>query len=98
MILDNNTIAILTKVNELAARHGIKAYEFTAQVQHNAETHQTDLDYVAADPHIEKKLDAMLDSIASRGQVWDGAMHGTDKQIIDALDQAIAKAPRPRGK
>jgi hypothetical protein len=97
MEIQNNTdLAILTKLNELIERHGLKPYDCTADLKYDVDTDQTTLRFLTAsnDPVINKKLDAMIDTIAGPEGMQDGTLAGGDKTIIDALDQALAKAPR----
>jgi hypothetical protein len=93
-VLDNNSIAILTRVNELAERYGIKPYDFVATVQFDIDRHATSLNFEdARNEKAQPQLTKMLQLI---GVGHDGALEGTDKQIIDALDNALQHAPKPR--
>ena len=96
MGLDNQQVAILTKVNALAERHGIKPYEFSALLDYDTKTDKTILNFASADYHVEKKMETMLNSIASQDRMPSDMFAGTTKEIIDALDGALAKAPRSR--
>jgi hypothetical protein len=93
-VLDNNSVAILTKVNEVAERYGIRPYDFVATVQYDVERHASVLAFeTVRDSEKETLVSKMLERI---GVGQDGALEGTDKQIIDALDNALQRAPKPR--
>ena len=99
MILDNNDVAILTKVNDLAERHGIKPYDFVASVRDSAAdgTSETILAFeVVPNSNTGKQAQffKMLDSIGA-GQKT-GRLEGTAKHIINALDHALHVAPKKR--
>jgi hypothetical protein len=98
MRLDYQDVAILIKLNELAERFGLKAYEINAQVGYNAKTEQTELNFtgILSDDEASKKANAMFDAIVGKGKPFGGIIAGEVKDIIDVLDQALAKAPRPR--
>ena len=101
-MLDNIDIAILTRVNELAERHGLRPTDFVATVRDEAGPNgalKTVLDYelpAAGNALREGRFEAMIRGL---GVTPDAAgLAGTPDQILDALDQAIDKAPRPRGR
>lgn len=98
MIIDNQDIAILTRVNELAERFGMKPYDLTAQVNYNDKTNQSELEFTTVAKAATSQAEAMLDAIAGPKGMSGGVLSGEVKEIIDALDQAIAKAPRLRVK
>lgn len=95
-MLDNVPIAILTKVNELAQRLGIKPYEFVA-VFDNTHDDYVALRFEACAAEDERKaatINKMLDLIGIKEGMWE--LRGNDAQIIDALDNALHLAPKPR--
>lgn len=97
-MLDNMEVAILSKVNELAGRYGYKPYEFVATYQSldvDDGKHEYRLRYESG-PLDGKQFDKMLDSLGLHGE--NTALIGSDEMIYDALEAAIAKAPRPRGR
>ncbi len=97
-MLDNIEIAILTKVNELADRQGIKPYEFCAVIHTNDDPSKLTLQFevpVSNKSATAKNFSHMLDSIGF-GQE-SHSLTGSDQQIIDALDVALRlAAPRQR--
>ena len=96
-MIDNISIAIFVKVNELADRHGLKPYEFVAAIHEHAEGDKLILRYdvpVSGDPTKEARFGKMLDQLGVSDTSHDLA--GTDQQIIDALDHALHLAPRRR--
>jgi hypothetical protein len=98
MILDNQTIAIINRVNDLAERHGLKPYDFIAEVQFDTQTKKLELAFTTVEEHAIKKLEVMMNAIAGPNGMRDGDLSGDAKEIIDALDHAITKAPKRRFK
>jgi hypothetical protein len=99
--VDNINVAILTKLNELAERYGVRPYDFVASVYDSSDPRvpqdQAGLifdAYPSRDRAKEERLDRMLDDLGAP----DGNLIGTDEQIIDALDCALSKAPRKRSR
>jgi hypothetical protein len=95
-MISNNEIAILTKLNELAERYGLKPSDFNATVRSDPEGPDTILRF-EADAHgnalREERYGKM---IAALGVDADGYLRGSDEHIIDALDTALQNAPRRR--
>jgi hypothetical protein len=93
-MLDNVKVAIFTKLNELAERHGLKPYDFVA-VQKEAPGFKISLQFevhATGNALKERQYDKMLHSL---GISEDGSeLQGTDSQIIDALDSALHHAPK----
>jgi hypothetical protein len=84
-MLDNVILAIFTKLNDLAERHGLKPYDFVAtqkdgpgsEIRLDFEVHPT------GDALKEKQYDRMLRAL---GIPDDGhILQGTDRHIIDLL-------------
>jgi len=95
-MLDNVTIAILTKVNELADRFGIKPYDFVAVID-NDHKNFTVLRYevpVSGEPTKVARFDKMLDLVGLGETTHE--LKGTNAQIIDALDNALQFSPKKR--
>jgi hypothetical protein len=92
VILTNQDVAILMKVNELAARYGIKPHEFIAEVT-VTDDGITRLNYTTCDDGT--KMEPMVSALAAFG--WkDGEMAGDARGILKALDMVLAQAPRSR--
>jgi hypothetical protein len=97
-MLDNIDIAILTKVNELADRFGIKPYEFTATLRHDLEVNGRGLKFIIPGETSDlrslpvKKMFATLQVDAS------GLLKGGEIALINALDQALEQAPKQRSR
>ena len=99
---DNVDIAVLTKLNDLADRYGLKPYDFVAIVK--------DLDPGSASYALtfeipaqgnalrEKRFDQMLVAIGILPDAESAQLIGTPATIVDALDQALQHAPRPPGR
>lgn len=102
--MDNIDFAVLTKIQELTERFGLKPYELIATLDHSmnppiygmgvkfdvmTDHAKTDSDY----DRIEKRATEMLKSIGVR----DGeTLGGGEKDVLDALSAALQKAPKPR--
>jgi len=99
-MLDNVDIAILTKVNELAERHGLKPYDFVATFNFEEDAkgtrHVLEFEHPASGNALrEERFDKMVRDL---GIVTEdrSALIGKPSQIIDALDHALSLSPRPR--
>lgn len=95
-MLDNLEVAVLSKVNELAGRHGIKPHEFVATFQsfdRGDGRHEYRLRYEAGDLD-SKPFDRMLTALGV--PPGEGELTGPANAIYDALESAIAKSPRVR--
>ena len=99
-MLDNVNIAVLTKVNELAERHGLKPYDFVATFNFEEDAKRTrhvlDFEVPASGNALrEERFDKMLRDL---GIVANdrASLIGKPSQIIEALDQALNISPRPR--
>jgi hypothetical protein len=93
-VLDHIDIAVLTRVNELAGLYGLKPYDFIATVKDTERTMVLAYEIPASGARdIEKRYSDMLRAI---GVGETSMLEGTEREIIDALDNAIARAPKPR--
>src|SRR4051812_10045299 len=96
MLLDNIDIAILTKVNELAGRYGLKPYDFVATVRMKEGTMVLAYEVPASGTaDKETRFSNMIESLGGASEL---SVKGTEQEVIDALDNAIARAPRARTK
>ncbi len=100
-MLDNLDIAVLTKLNELAERHGLKPYDFVATFRcADSERSRYALHFemsASGTALREKRFDQMLGAIGIESA--DAAeLTGSPVTIIDALDRALQTAPRPPGR
>ena len=95
---DNCTVAILSKVNELAERYGLKPYEFiTTYREHNndAAGNSATVSFESG-PAEDRSLanwEKMLQDLGATG----GELRGTERSVYEALESAIQRAPRTRG-
>jgi hypothetical protein len=99
-MLDNQDVAVLTRVNELAERHGLKAYDFVATSKLEEDdtgiTHVLEFEVPARGNALrEERFDRMLKDIGIM-QGDEAVPRGDTATIIDALDNALQLAPRPR--
>src|SRR6266852_4322196 len=95
-MLDNIHVAILTKVNELAERHGIKPYDFCAGI-HIEDPSRVTLKFeipVSGNSSKVRSFNKMLDLLG-----FDEDTHSLTanvEQIVDALDNGLRLAPKPQ--
>ena len=95
-MFDNVDVAVLTKVNELAERHGLKPYQFVATFKGEGNGYALEFECPASGNDLrEERYDKMLTDIGIK--VGDRAvLKGDTAKIIDALDNALEHAPRSR--
>jgi hypothetical protein len=100
-MLDNLDLAVLSRVNELAERHGLKPYDFVATTKYEADAkgetrYVLDFEMPAYGNALrEERYGRMLKDLG----IVPGdraALSGEPATIIDALDKALQLAPRPR--
>jgi hypothetical protein len=97
--LGNAEVAILMRVNELAERYGLKPYDFGAEVRCDVEEDKTILMFgwtPDANTREGTQFFQMVDRIGV-GKTT-GILEGTDKEIINALDSALQRAPKRRSR
>lgn len=81
------------RVNELADRYGVKPYEFTTSCHYESGKCHLSYDTVPENTRQGERYGKMLDAVCGR----DGdELAGSYQEVIDTLDHAIRKAPRPR--
>jgi len=97
IMLDNIDIAILSKVNEVADRYGLKPYDFVATVQPIQDQGKSMLAFeIPAQGNAlrESRYRKMIQSIGVDEDT--GTLEGSATHIIDALDDALRLAPTER--
>jgi hypothetical protein len=98
-MLDNIDVAILTRVNDLAERYGLKPYDFVATTKSAEQEGKHTLAYetpASGNELREERYEKMLDSIGVDQET--GQLTASYQHIIDSLDNALALAPRPRSR
>jgi hypothetical protein len=94
VILDNVSVAILTKVNLLAERHGLNCYDFVASTGRDDGITSLVFEIPAQGNALRvERFESMLRALNVPG---DGCLKGDDVKIVDALDNAIDRAPKRR--
>src|SRR5579883_2709776 len=99
-MLDNVEIAGLTRINELAERYGLKPYDFVASFAYRDSHKEFAIVFevpVHGNAELEKRYDQMLTALGIGPESDEAALRGSPKHIIDALDSALQRAPRPHG-
>jgi hypothetical protein len=95
-MLDNVTFAIFARLSDLAERHGLKPYDFVAAVK-DGPPGEIRLDFEVHPTGNARKgqcYDRMLRALGISDQ--GHTLQAEASQIIDALDQALQRAPRSR--
>jgi hypothetical protein len=94
---DNIEVAVLSKLNELASRHGIKPYHFIATLKTGPNVNGMAIVFVVPSETSAREASAvtkMFDTL----RVENGVLKGGEVAIIDALDKALAVAPKHVGR
>jgi hypothetical protein len=99
-MLDNQDVAVLTRVNDLAERHGLKPCDFVATIRTEEDdrgiTHVLEYEVPARGNSLRvERFDRMLKDLGI-DQSEETALTGDTAKIIEALDNALQIAPRPR--
>lgn len=95
-MLENCHIAILTRVNDLADRFGLKPYEFVA-VLDNTRDEYIALRYevpVSGDAAKERRFSGMLQLLGVGDE--SNELRGDYIELVEALDKALQLAPKQR--
>ena len=98
-MLDNNDIAILVKVNELAERYAIAPCDFLASIRVVPDTSYSALFYempAAKNGAQEQRFNAMLGSLGIDPRT--AKLTGTTEQIYSVLEKAVRRAPKPHAR
>ncbi|SRR5579885_3211505 len=100
-MIDNQDVAILTRVNDLAQRHGLNPCDFVAtfRLEEDAEGIRHILEYeVPAQGNVlrEARYDRMLKDLGIDPDGGSAVLRGDTVSIMEALDNALQLAPRPR--
>lgn len=104
-VLDNISIGILMKVNDLAARYGLEITDFLAELKIEkvatpsmgglkTMTGRSILEYAAPpdNPSKRERFELMLETLGISNDT--GKMVATDSEIMQALNKALEVAPR----
>jgi hypothetical protein len=99
-MFDNQDVAVLSRVNELAERHGLKPYDFVATSKLEEDdtgiTHVLEFEVPARGNALrEERFDRMLKDLGIV-QGDRAVLRADTATIIDALDNALQLAPRSR--
>ncbi len=97
VIMDNNSVAILTLTNELLVRYGIHPCEVIVVSRFNARR-GTALQFESPPPtdEVQARFFQMLGSLGITGHPYE--LLGDERAIYDKLQQAIDRAPRARAR
>ena len=99
-MLDNIDVAILTKLNCLAERYGLKPYDFVASLEPRFKNGKADgtiltFEVFPLEPLNQNRFQELLDAL---GVDKSGQLSGNDSKIVDALDTALSLAPNSRSR
>jgi len=95
-ILDNNAVAILSKVNELAKQYGLKPYEFVAVLDCHSQDGHAMLKFELPSlesPHTTARFDKMMIDFGLGGRGYE--LSASYEQITKAIDHALDIARKP---
>ncbi|HYV37207.1 MAG TPA: hypothetical protein VE988_15985 [Gemmataceae bacterium] len=94
-MLDNIQVAILSRVNELAARFGLKPHEFVAVIDNASDKPILRFEVpVSGNSAKEKRFSQMLDLLKIADDSHE--LKATAEEIVDTLDNALKRAPKQR--
>jgi hypothetical protein len=96
--MDNLDVAILTKLNALADRHGLKPYEYVATLDRSAKSLGCAIRFetpAETGDHEAAKVRSMYTAL---GVDRTGMLHGGEIAVLDAIDHALSVAPKSRTK
>lgn len=93
-MLANQDIAVLTKLNDLAERRGLKPYDFIAVAGFKDDAYILNFEMPASGNALrEERFQRMLNDLGI--VVGDSAtLTGTPEVVIDRIESAIAMTPR----
>jgi hypothetical protein len=96
--IDSIDFAILSRIQQLSERFGLKPYDFVATLDHDKNVPNLAMgvkfENVADGPEPEKRVKQMFNAIGV--DEGGGVLQGGEKKVIDALDNALSIAPKPR--
>jgi hypothetical protein len=95
-MLDNIEVAILTKVNELAERYGLKTYDFVATIGPSLEGSGSILSFDVAAQGTPQKEENFAKMLKALGVTAGCVIQGSDASLINTLDNALQIKPRAR--
>ena len=90
----NIEVAILSKMNELAERHGVKPFDFVAQFFSHPNMEKTWCLRIESGVLLDPKHKQLLDKIGINEN--SKTLSGTIEYIYKALESALDVAPRRR--
>lgn len=105
---NNQTIAILNKINELAARYGIGPAQFLAEAVAGSQSddlfHPVTVSVYWKDPAVTKHLKPLIQKLGglppnrtpARGATDEYHFHDTAEDILFTLQSLIEQAPKRR--
>ena len=94
--MDNIDFAILSSIQELGARYGVKPYDFIATLDHSHEATGMGVKFVIPAETSEPQGARVRKMLQAIGVNEDGILQGGEKVVIDALEQALHTAPKQR--
>ena len=95
--MDNNDVAILTKLNDLAERRGLKPYDFVAVTRWDESREVFTLKFEVHTHGNGQRKERYGKMLTDLGIGPDSSfLSGSTESIIDALDHALSLTPKPR--
>jgi hypothetical protein len=94
--MDNVDVAILTRLNDLADRHGLKPYDYIATLDNGQDMDGCGLRFTIPCETSAEQEGKARKMFMVLGVDESGVFKGGEKAVIDALDQALQLAPKVR--
>jgi hypothetical protein len=94
--MDNIDIAILSRLDQLSERHGLKPYDYVATLDNGAAMLGCGLIFKIPGETSNKQRAKVQNMLNALGVDKEGVLKGGEKAVIDAIDHALGIAPRLR--
>ena len=103
-LIDSIDFAVLSRIQELGNRFGLKPYHFVARLDHSADEHvlgmgvQFDIltDAAKNSKEFEKIMSNGTAMLKAIGVDENNHLVGGEIAVLDALDAALQKSPAPK--
>ncbi|MBX3442132.1 MAG: hypothetical protein KF774_06975 [Planctomyces sp.] len=96
--MDNIDFAVLSRIQELGERFGLKPYDFVATLDHSPEARGMGVTFAIHAETGEPQRQRAKQMLEAIGVGNDGILQGGEQAVIDALDHALSIAPKSRSR
>ena len=94
--MDNIDFAVLSRIQELGDRYNLKPYHFVATLDHGDKANGMGVTFVIPAETDEAEGKRAREMLKAIGVDTKDSIIGGEVAVIDALDNALEHAPRPR--